>query len=53
VSPADAERVQRMQPAARIVRLPRLGHLAHEEDPEAVAELIKREAAAAGVADAA
>ncbi len=53
VPPADAEKVQGMQAAARIVRLPRLGHLAHEEDPETVAELIKREAAAAGVADAA
>jgi magnesium chelatase accessory protein len=53
VSPADAERVRRMQPAARIVRLPRLGHLAHEEEPDTVAELIRREAAAAGVALAA
>jgi len=40
-------------PNARIVRLPRLGHLAHEEDPGGVAALIRREAAAAGVADAA
>ncbi len=53
VSPADAEKVQRLLPTARIVRLPRLGHLAHEEDPQAVAELIRREAAAAGVAEAA
>jgi magnesium chelatase accessory protein len=53
VSPADAAKVQGMQPAARIVRLPQLGHLAHEEDPETVADLIKREAAAAGVAAAA
>jgi magnesium chelatase accessory protein len=53
VSPADAEKVRRFLPAARIVRLPRLGHLAHEEDPDGVADLIRREAAAVGVADAA
>ncbi len=53
VAPADAEKVQGFQPAARIVRLPKLGHLAHEEAPETVAELIRREAAAAGVAAAA
>ena len=53
VAPAEAEKVRGFQPAARIVRLPRLGHLAHEEDPETVAELIRAEAAAAGVANAA
>ncbi len=53
VSPADARKVQEFLPSARIVELPRLGHLAHEEDPATVAALIKREAEAAGVAAAA
>lgn len=38
--PAHAERVRRLQPRARIHRLPRLGHLAHEEDAAAVAALV-------------
>jgi magnesium chelatase accessory protein len=37
VPPAEAERVQRRLPAARIERLHGLGHLAHEERPEEVA----------------
>jgi magnesium chelatase accessory protein len=41
VPPADAERVRRILPAARIVTLPGLGHLAHEEAPEAVARLLE------------
>jgi len=53
VSPGDARRVQALQPAARVVDLPGLGHLAHEEDPDAVARLIRDEAAGAGVAAAA
>jgi magnesium chelatase accessory protein len=53
VSPCDARRVQAIHPPARVVDLPGLGHLAHEEDPEAVAGLIRREAAGAGVAKAA
>jgi len=40
IPPADAERVQRLLPATQIHRLPRLGHLAHEEDAVAVAALI-------------
>lgn len=36
----DAERVAQMVDAARLVRLGGLGHLAHEEDPCAVAGLI-------------
>jgi magnesium chelatase accessory protein len=37
---AEALRVQRMLPQATLIRLPRLGHLAHEEQPEAVAAII-------------
>ena len=40
VSPDDAERVCRMVPSARVARLSGLGHLAHEEDADAVARLI-------------
>jgi magnesium chelatase accessory protein len=42
VSPLEAHRVQRLLPNARIISLPGLGHLAHEEAPEQVAELIER-----------
>jgi magnesium chelatase accessory protein len=37
---AEALRVQRILPQATLIRLPRLGHLAHEEQPEAVARII-------------
>lgn len=40
VPPADAARVRAMVPGARIVTLPGLGHLAHEEDPALFARLI-------------
>jgi magnesium chelatase accessory protein len=40
VRPAEARRVQALLPDARIVDLPGLGHLAHEERPAEVAELI-------------
>jgi magnesium chelatase accessory protein len=36
----DAERLKRLIPRARLVRLPGLGHLAHEENPRAVARAI-------------
>lgn len=41
VRPRDAERVAARLAAARVVRLPGLGHLAHEEDPRAVAAVIE------------
>jgi magnesium chelatase accessory protein len=47
VSPGEAERVRAILPEARIVMLKGLGHLAHEEHPDAVARLIGQEAAAA------
>ncbi len=40
--PAHARRVQSLLPGATCTRLPGLGHLAHEEDPAQLAELILR-----------
>ena len=40
IQPADAERVRALVPGARVVTLPGVGHLAHEERPEAVAGLM-------------
>jgi magnesium chelatase accessory protein len=40
VRPEEAAKAARRFPNARVVTLPGLGHLAHEENPEAVAELI-------------
>ena len=40
VPPSDSSRVGTMVPGTRLVTLRRLGHLAHEEDPEAVARII-------------
>ena len=40
IPPADADRVRAIVPQARVVRLEGLGHLAHEEQPAAVAALV-------------
>jgi magnesium chelatase accessory protein len=40
IAPAEAERVRLLVPQARVVRLWELGHLAHEERPQIVAQLI-------------
>lgn len=40
VPPADAARVCELVPGARVVTVPGLGHLAHEEDPARFAALI-------------
>jgi magnesium chelatase accessory protein len=45
VPPAQAERVQRLLPHAGLVRLARLGHLAHEEQPQAIAAILQDVAA--------
>ena len=37
VPPRDADRLAQLIPDAIVVRLPGLGHLAHEEDPVAAA----------------
>ena len=40
VSPEDAHLISRLVPCSRTVRLPALGHLAHEENPTRIAEVI-------------
>ncbi len=45
IRPTEALRFQRAVPTANIVRLPELGHLAHEEDPAAVARAIEESVA--------
>ena len=50
IPPADAQRLRRLLPGAAVVSMPGLGHLAHEEQPEQTAELIRE---AAGVVAAA
>ncbi len=49
VPPSNARRIARMVQGAELVRLPKLGHLAHEEQPEVVADLVIDRARAAGV----
>jgi magnesium chelatase accessory protein len=44
VPPADASRVKARLPQGRVVTLPGLGHLAHEEEPSMVARLIEEAA---------
>ncbi len=46
---AQAERVRQILPAARILRLPGLGHLAHEERPAEVARVILGLSATSGI----
>lgn len=41
IPPSDARRIQLLLPEAQIKRLPGLGHLAHEEQPAEVANLLK------------
>ncbi len=49
VPPGEAQRVRRLVPGARLLSVPGLGHLAHEEDPAAFAGLIRAAATEAGV----
>jgi len=49
VPPTDALRVRQLLPQAQVISLPRLGHLAHEESPSQVADLIGRLASAQGI----
>ena len=53
IPPSNARRVQALVPESRIVTLDRLGHLAHEEAPAAVAALIHEEAMATHILAAA
>ncbi len=41
INPLEAERVQALVPRSLVIRLQGLGHLAHEERPEQVAQLIQ------------
>jgi magnesium chelatase accessory protein len=41
VSPREAQRVQALLPAATVVTLKKLGHLAHEENPDQICELVE------------
>lgn len=45
ISPAVAQQVREIVPAGLIERLPGLGHLAHEEQPQRIARLIETSAA--------
>jgi magnesium chelatase accessory protein len=49
VPPSEGRRVRERVPAAELVELPRLGHLAHEERPAAVEQLLREFARRAGV----
>lgn len=49
IPPEQAERVRARLPSARIVPLPHLGHLAHEEAPDRAADLILSVARETGV----
>ncbi len=42
IPPSDAERLQSMVRHSKVYHLPELGHLAHEENPRAVAQIISR-----------
>ena len=44
LSPMDALRIRAILPEATVILLPGLGHLAHEERPEEVADLITQAA---------
>jgi magnesium chelatase accessory protein len=48
VPPWVSRRIAAMSPASELVALPGLGHLAHEEAPARVAEIIRRGIAGAG-----
>ncbi|WP_043360893.1 alpha/beta fold hydrolase BchO [Belnapia sp. F-4-1] len=50
IPPADARRLKAMLPGLRVIPLPTLGHLAHEEQPERIAALITSLAEELGLA---
>jgi magnesium chelatase accessory protein len=49
IPPSEADRVKALLPAAEVISLPGLGHLAHEERPELIEELVVRLARRTGV----
>lgn len=52
IPPEQARRVQALLPGATLIELPGLGHLAHEEQPERVVELLLRVGREQGLIDA-
>jgi magnesium chelatase accessory protein len=42
IPPAQAQRVRALLPSATVVTLPGVGHLAHEEQPREIADLVAR-----------
>jgi magnesium chelatase accessory protein len=52
VDPAEADQVAARVPGAQVLRWPGLGHLAHEDDPQAAAKVCLQAAAAAGITTA-
>lgn len=44
IPPSVARKVREIQPKAVVERIPQLGHLAHEERPQLIADLIERHA---------
>ncbi|MEI8147198.1 MAG: alpha/beta fold hydrolase BchO [Alphaproteobacteria bacterium] len=53
VPPDDARLVQQRLPTTKIVTVPTLGHLAHEEDPKQMTAIIEKIAVEAGILSAA
>jgi len=53
ISPMVAHQIREIVPGALIVRLPGLGHLAHEEQPRLIAEIIEKYAQENATAQAA
>jgi len=49
ILPGEASKVRRLLPAAELVQFPELGHLAHEERPDFIAELVVTHARLRGV----
>ena len=49
VPPADARRAAERAPSGRSILLPELGHLAHEEAPEAIADIVTEIASDANI----
>lgn len=52
IPPSQAERVRELLPQSTIVTMPGLGHLAHEEQPEECAAIIRAAARDAGIVPA-
>jgi magnesium chelatase accessory protein len=49
IRPADADRVRAILPQTKVITLTNLGHLAHEEAPQLVADVVIDAAVEAGV----